>query len=96
MKKVLFFIESLSGGGAEKVLSDLVSNLDKTKYEVTVATITNGGVYEKTVSAECNYYSFLDTKTYGKGIFKKLLYFFRYRWIYKSPAEKVYKKIYQR
>lgn len=24
MKKILFFLESLSGGGAEKVLSDLV------------------------------------------------------------------------
>ena len=39
MKKILFFIESLAGGGAEKVLSDLVSNLDQTKYDVTVISV---------------------------------------------------------
>ena len=30
-KRVLFVIESLSGGGAEKVLSTIVKNIDKTK-----------------------------------------------------------------
>lgn len=47
MKKILFFIESLSGGGAEKVLSDIVTNLNKEKYSITVCTVTDSGVYQK-------------------------------------------------
>mgnify|MGYP001656945048 FL=1 len=35
-KRVLFVIESLSGGGAEKVLSTIVKNIDKTKFDITV------------------------------------------------------------
>lgn len=29
MKKILFVVESMSGGGAEKVLFNIVKNLDK-------------------------------------------------------------------
>ena len=35
-RKVLFLIESLGGGGAEKVLDTLVHHLDKDKFDVTV------------------------------------------------------------
>ena len=37
--KILFFIESLSGGGAEKVLCNLVNAMDRTKFAVTVQTL---------------------------------------------------------
>ena len=57
MKKILFFIESLAGGGAEKVLSDLVCNLDQTKYDVTVISVADGGVYEPIVKNHCHYYA---------------------------------------
>lgn len=59
MKKVLFFIESLAGGGAEKVLSDLVSNLDPDKYDVTVLTVTDGDVYQEKVEKCCRYQSMI-------------------------------------
>lgn len=36
MKKVIFLIPNLKHGGAEEVLSNLVNNLDKSKYEVTL------------------------------------------------------------
>ena len=39
MIHILFFIESLSGGGAEKVLRDLVNAMDQTKFSVTVQTL---------------------------------------------------------
>ena len=45
MKKVLFLIGSLEGGGAEKTLTDLVGNLDKTKYDITVVSIKHKGIY---------------------------------------------------
>ena len=49
MKKVLFFIESLAGGGAEKVLSTIVKHLDKHNYSITVMTVTKSGVYVEEV-----------------------------------------------
>ena len=39
MIKILFFIENLEGGGAEKVLRDLVNHMDQTKFAITVQTI---------------------------------------------------------
>lgn len=39
MLKVLFFIEKLDGGGAEKVLRDLVNHMDRSKFDITVQTV---------------------------------------------------------
>ena len=64
-QSVLFFIESLSGGGAEKVLSDLVSNLDQTKYDVTVISVADGGVYS-IVKNHCHYYA-----VFAKGLHQR-------------------------
>ena len=69
MKKILFFIESLSRGGAEKVLSDIVSNLDKNKYDVTVYTVTDCGEYQPVVEKYCNYGSFLHMSEAGGNAF---------------------------
>lgn len=43
--KILFLIESLEGGGAEKVLSVLLKFFDYEKYEVTACPIVDTGVY---------------------------------------------------
>ena len=37
--KILFFIESLSGGGAEKVLRNLVNAMDQSRFQITVQTL---------------------------------------------------------
>ena len=39
MIKILFFIETLKEGGAEKVLCNLVNNMDQTKFDITVQTV---------------------------------------------------------
>lgn len=39
MIKILFFIPTLTGGGAEKVLCNLVNNMDKSQFDITVQTI---------------------------------------------------------
>lgn len=39
MIKILFFMETLSEGGAEKVLRTLVNNMDREKFEITVQTL---------------------------------------------------------
>lgn len=47
--KILFFIENLSGGGAEKVLCDLVNAMDQSKFDITVQTLwrADAGKYLK-------------------------------------------------
>lgn len=47
MKKILFFIPNLSVGGAEKVLVNLVNNMDRTKFDITVQVLFAGGVNEQ-------------------------------------------------
>ncbi|WP_368250737.1 glycosyltransferase [Intestinibacter bartlettii] len=62
MKTILFFIPNLMHGGAEKVLVNLVNNLDKNKYDITLYTIFDIGVNKKYLNKDINY----------KYIFKKL------------------------
>ena len=45
MKKVIFVTHTLLAGGAEKVLVNLIEKMDKSKYDITVMTIVNDGVY---------------------------------------------------
>lgn len=81
MTKVLFFIESLAGGGAEKVLSTLVKHIDHTRYDVTVCTISGGGKYEKEVSDSVKYVAILKDPSSYTGI-GKLWYVLKYKCIY--------------
>ena len=39
MIKILFFIDGITGGGAEKVLRTLVNNMDQSKFDITVQTL---------------------------------------------------------
>ena len=39
MIRILFFIENLTEGGAEKVLRNLVNHMDQTKFDITVQTV---------------------------------------------------------
>ena len=45
-KKVLFLIESFIVGGAEKVLIDIVNNLNPEKYDITVCSVYKHSVYK--------------------------------------------------
>lgn len=55
MKKVLFFIPNLSVGGAEKVLVNLVNNMDRKKFDITVQTLFAGGVNEQFLKKDITY-----------------------------------------
>ena len=45
MKKILFIINSLPGGGAEKVLYDILRKIDKQKYNIEIFLINKEGIY---------------------------------------------------
>ena len=47
MKKIIFGITSLTVGGAERVLVDLVNRLQD-DYEITVFTLYDKGLLQKT------------------------------------------------
>lgn len=55
MKRILFLIPNLGGGGAEKVLVNLVNNLDKSKYAVTVRTLFKSNVNSKYLKNDVRY-----------------------------------------
>lgn len=87
MKNILFFIESLGGGGAEKVLCEIVKNIDKDKFNITVRTITDNGRYDNEVAKYCTVYSCLKAKDYNAGGIRKLIYQMKYYLIYHLPAK---------
>ncbi|MBQ7044745.1 MAG: glycosyltransferase [Clostridia bacterium] len=58
MKKVLVFIESLDGGGAEAILRNLVSVIDKNKFDITVVTETDNERYTDEVKSHVRHRSF--------------------------------------
>lgn len=46
-KRILFLIHDLHQGGAEKVLVNLVNNMDRTRFDITVMALFGGGVNEQ-------------------------------------------------
>lgn len=54
-KKILFLIPNLAHGGAERVLINLVNNLDQQKYDVTVQTLFDVGVNRQYLQPHVHY-----------------------------------------
>ena len=45
MKKIYFFVQNLEGGGAERVIVNIVNNLDRNKFKIELFFIENRGKY---------------------------------------------------
>jgi glycosyltransferase involved in cell wall biosynthesis len=54
LKKILFIYGPLGGGGAERVLIDLLNNFDYTKYEVDLCLYVNQGILLPEVPKQVN------------------------------------------
>lgn len=87
MKKVLFFIPNLMHGGAEKVLVNLVNNLDRMKYDITVYTLFDEGVNKKYLKDDISYRYFLKKIFKGNSIILKL---FKPEFLYKHIIKDKY------
>lgn len=82
MKRILFLIPDLGHGGAEKVLVNLVNNLDQTKYEITLYSIFDCGVNREYLDKSIKYRSKFKRKFRGNSHFFKLFSpRLLYRWI---------------
>lgn len=79
MIKILFFIETLSGGGAEKVLQNLVNNMDNERFDITVQTVWKEnpeGLLNKNIRYKYIYpnYSKLNNYKYRLSVMLKTIY----------------------
>ncbi len=83
-KKILFLLSTLNGGGAEKVLIDILRNLDGEKYDITVCTLFNEGVYIKELPEYVTHrYVFRRRIGVVYSVFWRMLKYLPRRWMYK-------------
>lgn len=68
MKSVLIFIESLDGGGAEAILRNVVTVIDKSRFDITVVTETDNERYTDEVSKNVRHRSFVRKSANGSVI----------------------------
>lgn len=73
MKKILFLIHDLGQGGAEKVLVNLVNNMDRTKFDISVTVLFGGGVNEQFLKKDIHYHAVFKRMIPGNSKLMKLL-----------------------
>lgn len=73
MLKILFMIHDLSVGGAEKVLVNLVNNMDKSKFDITVCALFGGGINEQFLKPHIKFYTVWKKPIPGNSKLMKLM-----------------------
>lgn len=73
MQKILFLIHDLGPGGAEKVLVNLVNNMDPEQFDITVLAIFGGGVNEQFLKPHIRYKTVFARAFPGNSHLMKLL-----------------------
>lgn len=81
-KKILFLIPNLKHGGAEKVLVNLVNNLDPEKYDITLQTLFDEGVHRNALKPHVRYIPGFKKSFRGNSLLVKLF-----------PAEFLWKQL---
>ncbi len=75
-KRILFFINTLQGGGAERVLIDTVNNMDHSKFQITVQTLLDGGKFQHQLHPSIRYKGIIKTKNpFLRKVFSYILSF---------------------
>ena len=72
-KKILFLIHDLGHGGAEKVLVNLVNNMDRSKFDISVTALFGGGVNEQFLKPDIHYRAIFSRTFRGNSHIMKLL-----------------------
>lgn len=72
MIKILFVIPTLGHGGAEKVLVNLVNNINKEKFDITVLTLFDEGVNKQFLKEHIHYKSYMKHQFKGNTYYLKL------------------------
>lgn len=84
MAKILFLINTLYGGGAEKVLIETVNSLDSGKHQITVQTVFDSGDAREKLSPNIRYKTIVPFKNsfLRKALVGMMIKACRARWIY--------------
>lgn len=72
MKKILIVQETLVGGGAERVLVDILDKFDYSEYDVELLLLRNQGVYLNNINKNVKVKSIFGDFSIKKGINKKI------------------------
>ena len=73
MIKILFLIHDLGQGGAEKVLINLVNNMDRSKFDISVTALFGGGVNEQFLKPDIHFRAVFSRMIPGNSKLMKLL-----------------------
>ena len=73
MKKILFLIHDLGQGGAEKVLINLVNNMNDLAFDITVMTLFDCGENRQFISSKIKYKTWCSKMVPGNSHLMKLL-----------------------
>lgn len=73
MLKILFLIHDLGQGGAEKVLVNLVNNMDRSKFDISVTVLFGGGINEQFLAPHIHFRSIFPKSIPGNSKLMKLL-----------------------
>lgn len=61
-KEILFIQQNLQGGGAEKVLLDIINNLDFNTYNITLLLVDGSGIYNNQIDNRVKTFTLLSFK----------------------------------
>lgn len=87
MKKILFLIHDLGQGGAEKVLVNLVNNMDRSKFDITLQVLFDVGVHRDRLEPHIHYRCCFRNMIRGNSHFLKL---FSSSFLYRKLVQKEY------
>ncbi len=73
MTRVLFLIHDLGQGGAEKVLVNLVNNMDRSQFDISVTALFGGGVNEQFLAPDIHFRTVFPREVPGNSKLMKLL-----------------------
>ena len=71
--RILFLIHDLGQGGAEKVLVNLVNNMDRTKFDISLTVLFGGGINEQFLKDDIKFYTIFPREVPGNSKLMKLL-----------------------
>lgn len=71
--KILFLIHDLGQGGAEKVLVNLVNNLDRNKFDISVTVLFGGGINEQFLARDIHFHAVFPKEVPGNSKLMKML-----------------------
>lgn len=74
-KSILIIHESLDGGGAERVLTEYLNNIDYSVYDITLVLLYGGGRYLREINRNVNYVELFPKLLKPKyGFMEKIIY----------------------